>query len=996
MKNFDEEFTVTSAKISRETIENTRFLGLEGEEDIHNAHFCESARYMMKLMGKRICFENHKPPELEINMRKSPFLKYDDGANISKTAFHWGQRKLLMSEIIFLMDYGVKYPEISLIIYAGSAAGMHIPFLRSIFSHKKKYGFILIDPARFSERILEEERRQEKINRNKKNIPLSDIFDVRREFMTDKLARDFKTKYKGEFFFISDIRIEPNEEAVTKDMVSQQEWIKIMKPQASLLKFRLPWKVPKKGFKYLKSNKLYFQLYALPNSSETRMVVDRADKFKEVKWDVDRYNDICFHFNVITRKQQYRHNINIEGVCHCFDCTAEILIWGKFMRFHEFRENDDDIIKFINGATENCSDMYVSLSSHKKYLSSLSLKNLVPYFVGTFDEAKTLSRLICREKITSSVIWYEIQEMEKLRGRGSNLGTIVRPNEKEKEEEMKEKEEEELREKEEEEMREEEERKEEEKEERKEERKEMREKAKKKEMREKAKKKEMREKAKKKEKETIKGGKLREKNRAKKHLKEIRKIKDSKIRIEERRKYFLENLIQNPGNTLGKIDGSLRYDRVIHNMTFSQTFDYILKKHKKRICFEMNELPYLEVNNKARIPYETHTALSRNNFHWGQRKLLMSEIMFLMDYGLKYPKVKTIIYVGGANGQHIPFLRRLFEGYRKYNFILIDPAPFSVEVKEETRKEDGFTYMRELMTDEMAEDYWEEFKGECFFISDIRTISDDERVLEDMKLQSNWVKIMKPRASLLKFRLSWEKEKQIYLSPSKHYLQIWAPGNSTETRLAVDVSDSFKEMEWNTYEYEDICFYQNTVYRKQFFPHKIEGVEGLCHCFDCSAEIAVWYKFCSFIGKRAIPEVIAALIDKTTSVLMRDGRTIWDKYISADPKEKSYVEFLINHKNFMKKIEKRKETIKEMGCEKTLYILSEDEEKEKEKEEKKKKEKKEEKPKKKEEKPKKKEEKPKKKEEKPKKKEEKPKKKEEKPKKKEEKPKKKEEKPKKK
>lgn len=68
---------------------------------------------------------------------------------------HYGQRKLFMSELYFLTKYGHLANQV---IYAGSAPGMHIPFLVNLFP---KHNFLLIDPNKFE---IEESDRIKIIN----------------------------------------------------------------------------------------------------------------------------------------------------------------------------------------------------------------------------------------------------------------------------------------------------------------------------------------------------------------------------------------------------------------------------------------------------------------------------------------------------------------------------------------------------------------------------------------------------------------------------------------------------------------------------------------------------------------------------------------------------------------------------------------------------------------------------------------------------------------
>lgn len=65
--------------------------------------------------------------------------------------------------------------------------------------------------------------------------------------------------------------------------------------------------------------------------------------------------------------------------------------------------------------------------------------------------------------------------------------------------------------------------------------------------------------------------------------------------------------------------------------------------------------------------------------HFGQRKLLLSEIEFLST--IVVPRLTSrpamCVYAGAANGSHLPFLFELFPGVR---WVLIDPAPFCAAV----------------------------------------------------------------------------------------------------------------------------------------------------------------------------------------------------------------------------------------------------------------------------------------------------------------------------
>jgi hypothetical protein len=80
------------------------------------------------------------------------------------------------------------------------------------------------------------------------------------------------------------------------------------------------------------------------------------------------------------------------------------------------------------------------------------------------------------------------------------------------------------------------------------------------------------------------------------------------------------------------------------------------------------------------LPHST-----RSTNHWGQRKLLLSEIEFLSLFIPQLrarsppPKRIVVVYAGAAPGTHIPYLFDLFDNRTgDLQFALFDPAYFSI------------------------------------------------------------------------------------------------------------------------------------------------------------------------------------------------------------------------------------------------------------------------------------------------------------------------------
>eukprot|EP00050_Salpingoeca_kvevrii_P003303 m.221305 g.221305 ORF g.221305 m.221305 type:complete len:382 (+) comp10805_c2_seq15:473-1618(+) len=215
------------------------------------------------------------------------------------------------------------------------------------------------------------------------------------------------------------------------------------------------------------------------------------------------------------------------------------------------------------------------------------------------------------------------------------------------------------------------------------------------------------------------------------------------------------------------------------------------------------DLPFERVlgAQAPRTKYRRRRGETKTVIHWGQRKLLLSEVEFLTKYARSGT---TVVYAGAAPGTHTSFLIRLFP---HVSFVLVDPAPFSRRLCESER-----VHLRqELFTDAIAA----EFAGQSdiLFVSDVRScdwqlLSDSEvekQVEDDMAAQMRWHDIIKPRHSMLKFRLSWNAGETEYLD-GEIFLPIWGPITTTEARLITPENSTARRM-WVNTTYEEQMFH---------------------------------------------------------------------------------------------------------------------------------------------------------------------------------------------
>jgi len=227
-------------------------------------------------------------------------------------------------------------------------------------------------------------------------------------------------------------------------------------------------------------------------------------------------------------------------------------------------------------------------------------------------------------------------------------------------------------------------------------------------------------------------------------------------------------------------------------------------------------------NSSPETPYKRRVGEKKEAIHWGQRKLHICEQYFITSEANKLGKDKHmhIIYAGAAPGSHILLLLEMFPDTM---FYLYDTAIFNNQLKSHPRVRIYSSYF----TDETAQ-AWSEFSenNQLYFISDIRTANyttmeieeNEKHIVEDLRMQERWVRIIKPVASLLKFRLPYPQPSLASSSsPAKDekfkYLrgeilrQAWAPQTSTETRLIV--SGPLRDKNWSIKSYESKMFHHN-------------------------------------------------------------------------------------------------------------------------------------------------------------------------------------------
>jgi len=258
-----------------------------------------------------------------------PSLPYKSSYQKLHTLIHWGQRKLLFSEIEFLTLYH-QFGDI--VVYAGSALGEHILILADMFP---KLHFILVDPRKFNEDLID--------------VPNITLISG---YLNKESAKEIKQKHNNKkILLISDIRTGldvgkadfPSDEEVYADMKLQQSFYELLDPEWSMFKFRLPWEA--KTMSYMEGE-IYLQIFAAEQSSETRLIVGKNAKKKT--YNAVKYDNQLYYFNTITRCQCYNHQYSVDGMDHCYDCYTEFKLLEDYYKM----VGEKEFKKKVGGKTD--------------------------------------------------------------------------------------------------------------------------------------------------------------------------------------------------------------------------------------------------------------------------------------------------------------------------------------------------------------------------------------------------------------------------------------------------------------------------------------------------------------------------------------------------------------------------------------------------------------------------------------------------------------------
>lgn len=282
-------------------------------------------------------------PILDLSKRAKYFQRPYD----FKRTLHWGQLKLMLTEIEFLTLATKASLDPITMVYAGAAPGDHIDVLSDMFPDVQ---FELYDPNDFI-------------------IAPTDKIKTHVQFFTDEDAR--KWVNTPGLVFCSDIRSEPaTQEVIKRNMAMQLDWWRIMNPLLSMFKFRLPWDA---GLTEYPAGDIYIQPFPGSTSTETRLIVKQGASI--IKYDNQQYEEACFYHNTVNRDKKYSIigesdlDLNTDGLDNCYDCMRFYLILKDYLNAFNKPATHTDILALADSIQK-------TIAKHSKYTQTIKSQTI--------------------------------------------------------------------------------------------------------------------------------------------------------------------------------------------------------------------------------------------------------------------------------------------------------------------------------------------------------------------------------------------------------------------------------------------------------------------------------------------------------------------------------------------------------------------------------------------------------------------------------------------
>lgn len=305
-----------------------------GRESRVSLDYKEAGREISQKIAREGFF-TFKKEDLQLKP-DDPTVPYYRRSLDEKTVGSWGQFKLFLGILEYICLYHKKSinPK-PIVLYIGAAPGLSFPLLSEMFPD---FQWDLWDSADFGFEPTEK-------------------ITINNTYFFDKDALNY-TAVGNRIMFMSDIRTIDSRKAernlvettIWKDMLMQQEWVKIIKPFSANLKFRLPYGYvfTDKDVRYL-SGRVLLQGFTGPTSTETRLVPDLVNgEYEEVSWDIRKYEAQMMYHNAVIREKalyytpltNYKTFPDTDDITNNYDGCYMIYVFNLYLDYIGYPVNN--------------------------------------------------------------------------------------------------------------------------------------------------------------------------------------------------------------------------------------------------------------------------------------------------------------------------------------------------------------------------------------------------------------------------------------------------------------------------------------------------------------------------------------------------------------------------------------------------------------------------------------------------------------------------------
>jgi hypothetical protein len=333
---------------------------------------------------------------------------------------HQGQRKLFYSELEYLtmiasIERSVDFSNF-LIVYIGASPGVHLLPLMELFPTTR---WLLYD--RNPSECAEDSNRVIFIN----------------EYMDDnRVAEVLRIANGREIIYITDIRINTQEDMVFNDMIMQQRWGINMHAKYMLIKYRPPYIfmngksidctydysdiedkitiVPSEKAVYnifYLTGDIMLQLYPPKTSSECRLFVTRRPdgKYDMQNYDYGLYEEQCAYFTAYVRRSHYKYGRSDEmikyllGYDDSYESVSEYYICYNYNRI---------IRKYRDGLSNNADAVHIATIRllHKLNLTLIEQSKQTPITIAYHTYLEQYLRPLSEERVITALYGAKVLE----------------------------------------------------------------------------------------------------------------------------------------------------------------------------------------------------------------------------------------------------------------------------------------------------------------------------------------------------------------------------------------------------------------------------------------------------------------------------------------------------------------------------------------------------------------------------------------------------------